>query len=357
MTIAVVWSKETLRHDPVNEVWLGVPIPATEVPDRVTVIKAALEEYGARFVAAREYDDRVLHAVHDADFLDHLRHLAERWESAGHAAPAVPYLFPTPALLAGLPPERAAAVHARAGRYCYDTMTPVGPGTWQAARAAADAAQTAADLVARNGSGGVFRAPVVYALCRPPGHHATPAGYGGSCYLNNAAVAAQRLRDRGFERVAIVDVDAHHGNGTQAIFWERSDVFYGSVHVDPGAGWFPHYTGYADETGHRAGRGATRNVPLPPGTGDAGWLDGVAALCAEAAAFEADALVLSLGVDAAAEDPEGALTVTRDGFHRAGALLAELGLPAVVVQEGGRHLPTLGELVVAALDGLAGGQR
>ena len=132
-------------------------------------------------------------------------------------------------------------------------MTLIGPGSWEAIRGAADAALTAADLVS-SGS------PLAYALCRPPGHHVTRAAYGGSCYLNNAAIAAQALRAAGADRVAIIDIDAHHGNGTQMIFYDRADVWYGSVHVDPGAGWFPHYAGYADERGTGGGH---RRQPQP----------------------------------------------------------------------------------------------
>ena len=149
--------------------------------------------------------------------------------------------------------------------------------------------------------------------------------------------------------MAVVDIDAHHGNGTQAIFWERGDVRYGSLHVDPAAGWFPHYFGHAVETGAGAGQGATRNLPLAEGTGDEPWLEAVRALADFASG--ADALVVSLGVDAAADDPESPLQVTADGYAAAGRLLGSLGVPAVVVQEGGYHLATLGSLVAAYLDG------
>jgi acetoin utilization deacetylase AcuC-like enzyme len=240
-----------------------------------------------------------------------------------------------------------AALHGRAGRFCYDTMTLVGPGSWEAIRAAADAALTAADLVAAG-------APAAYALCRPPGHHAGPVSYGGSCYLNNAAIAAQALRAAGADRVAVIDIDAHHGNGTQAIFYARADVFYGSLHVDPGAGWFPHYVGYAGERGAAGGAGANRNLPLAPGTADAGWLEALAALCAEVRNRGTDALVVSLGVDAAATDPESPLQVTTAGYHRGCAQIAGLG-PAVVIQEGGYDLATLGALTVAALTGIQSG--
>jgi acetoin utilization deacetylase AcuC-like enzyme len=203
---------------------------------------------------------------------------------------------------------------------------------------------TAVDLVAARGG-------AAYALCRPPGHHATAQGYGGSCYLNNAAVAAEALRTAGYGTVAVVDLDAHHGNGTEAVFYDRADVLYGSLHVDPAAGWFPHVVGHRDETGRGAGAGATRNLPLPEGTRDGRWLDGVGGLVEWVVAGGCDAVVVSLGVDAAAEDPESPLLVSRSGYREAGAVLGGTGLPAVVVQEGGYHLPTLGPLVGAYLEG------
>jgi acetoin utilization deacetylase AcuC-like enzyme len=241
-------------------------------------------------------------------------------------------------------------VHADAGRFGYDTTTLVGPGTWAAARAAVDCALGAAELVTAG-------EPLAYALCRPPGHHVTRAGYGGSCYLNNAAAAAEALRRGGAPRVAVVDVDAHHGNGTAAIFYDRGDVLYGSVHVDPGAGWFPHVVGFADEVGVGEGAGATFNIPLAPGTADDGWLDAVRGLADWVAAADCAALVVSLGVDAAADDPESPLLVTRDGYREAGTTHGRLGLPAVVVQEGGYHLPTLGGLVASYLAGHASAAR
>src|SRR5258708_6759956 len=207
--------------------------------------------------------------------------------------------------------------------------TLVGPGGWEAIRAAADAALTAAGLVAAGDR-------VAYALCRPPGHHTTRSAYGGSCYLNNAAMAAQALRESGAERVAVIDIDAQHGNGTQAIFYDRPDVYYGSLHVDPGAGWFPHYAGYPDERGNTAGTGANRNLPLAPGTGDDGWLAAIELLVAEVRDLGTDAVVVSLGVDAAAADPESPLQVSADGYRRAGELIGALA-PIVAVQEGGQE--------------------
>ncbi|MEQ6901873.1 hypothetical protein [Nocardioides sp. YIM 152588] len=347
--IPVVWSPSTRLHVPRHEIWLGVTTLGTEVPERVDAILGALGSHRLREAVA--HGDDLLRAVHDAGLLEFLETAAEEWARAGYEEVVgqdrvVPYFFDTPALVAGMQPTPPAAPHGRTGHYCYDTMTLVGPGTWEAARAAVDAALTAVDLV-------VAGSRSAYALCRPPGHHVTPLGYGGSCYLNNAAVAAEALRAAGHEKVAVVDVDAHHGNGTQAVFWDRADVLYGSVHVDPAAGWFPHVFGHATETGAGDGAGATRNLPLAEGTGDDPWVDAVTDLAAWTEAAGATALVVSLGVDAAADDPESPLQVTADGYERAGRALGGLGLPSVIVQEGGYHLPTLGGLVAAYLRGHA----
>lgn len=345
--IAAVWSPTTREHVPDAEIWVGTRIAGTEVAERVDVLVDSLAAEGHDLVKARSHGDDALAAVHERDLLHHLATVHARWTASGIVEESgqdrvVPYVFPTAAMLGAISRTDATAVHGLAGAYCYDTMTLVGPGTWPAARAAADCALTAVDVVA----GG---ARAAYALSRPPGHHVTTSAYGGSCYLNNAAVAADALRRAGHERVAVVDVDAHHGNGTSAIFYERADVFYGSVHVDPAAGWFPHYVGHASEQGADHGLGANLNVPLAPGTGDADFLTGVALLAEAAVERGSTALVVSLGVDAAADDPESPLQVTRDGYRGAGERLADLGLPTVLVQEGGYHLPSLGRLVTAFL--------
>jgi acetoin utilization deacetylase AcuC-like enzyme len=352
LNLPVVWTPDCLAHEPDAEIWVGLRTPGTEVPERATVLRDATVAAGARLVDAGVHDESVLEIVHDRGFLDHLSQVYPAWEEAGFPSEygqdrVVPYVFPTAAMLDGMPVRVPTAIHARAGLYCYDTMTLVGPGTWRAARAAVDAALTAVELVAAG-------EPAAYAICRPPGHHATRSGYGGSCYLNNAAVAATALRRAGFERVAVIDVDAHHGNGTQSLFYDREDVFYGSVHVDPKAGWFPHYLGFAEERGTGAGAGTTFNVPVAPGSGDGVWLAGLAEICAAAASFAPDAVVVSLGVDAAADDPESPLRVSLSGYARSGALIRDLGVPVVAVHEGGYHLSTLGALTVATLEGLTG---
>ena len=334
-----VWSDDCLRHEPEAEVWVGVRTPAAEVPARALAIRQALSAAGAREVAAVRHDDSALLAVHDPALVEFLRTAWEEWSDAGlPSEQVVPYVFAREQLTSGRAPATPAAVWARPGLFAYDTMTLIGPGTWEAARAAVDVALTAADVVADG-------EPLAYACCRPPGHHVTYSLYGGSCYLNNSALAAAHLLVRGGGPVAVVDIDAHHGNGTQELFLGRADVLTASVHVDPVAGWFPHFLGYEAEND-----AANLNLPLPPGTGDDSWLAAVRR-AAEFAA-PARALVVALGVDAATGDPESPLEVTAAGYREAGRLLGALGLPTVVVQEGGYDLAAIGELVLEFLTGV-----
>jgi len=345
----VVWSDSHRLHDPGGEVWVGVRTPGTELPERAERIRAALAEHGVRFVDPEPQED-ALTSVHDPELAGHLAGAWNEWNAAGLSQDpgqdrVVPYLFPHPDLFSGQPAHRATSITARAGQFAYDTMTLIGPGTWEAARAALDAAVTAADLV-------LDAAPAAYACTRPPGHHVTRRAFGGSCYLNNTAAAAARLRAAGRTPVAVIDIDAHHGNGTQAIFWDDGDVLTGSVHVDPAAGWFPHFLGFE---GERGADDSNRNLLLAPGTGDDGWVAAVGELADWAREREAGALVVALGVDAAGGDPESPLAVTPAGFRSAGRALGALGLPTVVVQEGGYDLDTIGELVVEALTGIEEG--
>lgn len=351
--IPVVWSDRHRRHTSTSEVWVGVQIPGDELPERVDLIVEAATRRGHELFAPGQYTFDDLCTVHSREFIDFMSTIYDLWVEAGYPEEpgqkrVVGYAFPLAKMTSGREPRMAKSLSARVGMFAMDTMTSIGEGTWEAVEAAAHSSLTAADMVA----GG---AQSVYAAVRPPGHHVGRDFYGGSCFLNNAALAAQRLSDAGSASVAIIDVDAHHGNGTQEIFYQRPDVKYGSVHVDPGQGWFPHYVGYADETGIDAGLGANLNLPVAPGTADPGWLEAVSGLVEFAAG--SDAVVVSLGVDAAADDPESPLLVTIDGYREAGRLIGGLGLPTVYIQEGGYHLPTLADLVLAVLDGDVAGRQ
>jgi len=334
VAMPIVWDERCHLHEPGAEVFVGLATPGTEVPARADALLTAVGDT----VPAQPHDDEILLEVHDRELVGYLESAWESWNAAGipddpGQRRVVPYVFAHEGIRARRAP---AAQWARPGYFAYDTMTLIGPGTWEAVRGAIDAALTAVDLV----TGG---APHAYALCRPPGHHVCRAAYGGSCYLNNAAVAAEALR-RHAGRVAVLDVDAHHGNGTQEIFWERDDIRVASVHVDPAEGWFPHFLGFADES-----TDSNLNLPLQPGTGDEGWL---AAVREAAEWLEAEALVVSLGVDAGESDPESPLRVTASGFREAGRVVGALGLPTVLVQEGGYDLDTLGPLVLEFLSGV-----
>jgi acetoin utilization deacetylase AcuC-like enzyme len=348
----VVFDVRHRSHAPGAGIWLGVTIPGDEEPERGDALGGALRDAGAQLQPATDHGDEPLLRVHTSDFVAYLESAHRRWVEEGHLEDpgqpmVVPYVFALPQLTSGRQPARPTAIRALAGLYAMDTMTLIGPGTYAAARVAVDGALTACDLVL----GG---ARAAYAAVRPPGHHVGADFYGGSCYLNNAAVAAQYLRDQGVDRVAVIDVDAHHGNGTQEIFYARADVFYGSAHVDPAHGWFPHFVGFASEEGVADGVGANRNLPLAPGAGDEEWLRAVERLVEEVRAWRAGALVVSLGVDGAADDPNSPFGLTPGGYAAIGAVVAGLEIPTVLVQEGGYVLDTLGDLVLAALHGFEG---
>jgi len=347
LSIPLTWSEQHRLHAPETAVWVGLPIATDELPERADAIRATLVDTGTPVVDAEPHTDEAVLAVHDPGLVDFLRTAWQDWAEAGlihdpGQSDVVGYIFPTPGLVGEVATRVPTALSARTGAWCFDTMTVVARGTWEAARAAVDTALTAADLV-------LDSAPAAYACCRPPGHHVTRSAFGGSCYLNNAAITAQYLRDRGTSRVALLDIDAHHGNGAQSIFWDRGDVLTSSVHVDPAEGWFPHFLGFADEVG-----AANLNVPLAPGSDDDVWLAGVDRIVEAARAHASEALVVALGVDAAAEDPNSPLAITADGYREAGRRLGSLELPTVLVQEGGYVLETIGPLVRATLEGFEG---
>jgi acetoin utilization deacetylase AcuC-like enzyme len=282
--------------------------------------------------------------VHDAGLVSILRD-GHRLIGAeeGRAGDPDAVVVPETIALTGPSPARSRSPWAELGRRCTDTSSPLFAGTWAAALAAARCAEAAADDL-------LAGARSSYALCRPPGHHAGRSCFGGFCYLNNAAVAAEHLAATG-RRVAVLDVDLHHGNGTQDVFWERADVFYGSLHIDPDVD-YPFYAGFADERGAGPGEGSNLNRPLPEGCEEDRYLEALDDLVRATGNFGADALVVSLGVDTHRDDPIGRFALDGDAYPRIGERLASLALPTVVVQEGGYHLPTLGRNVLGVLAAL-----
>ncbi|HEX6676184.1 MAG TPA: histone deacetylase family protein [Actinomycetes bacterium] len=340
--MTVVASEAHRSHDPPYEVNFGKVVqPVWERVARGELLREALAAAGHPVTGPREHGLGPLRAVHQPALLEFLEGAWAAWRAAhGPRAALIPDTFALP----GLARDRARPSTGGVGRpgwFCFDTATPLVEGSWPAARAAADLALTAADLVA----GG---APAAYALCRPPGHHAGPGYYGGFCLLNNAAVAARALARLG--RVAIVDVDFHHGNGTQDVFWEDPAVLYVSLHGDP-AVHYPYFTGAADETGGGRAAGSNHNLPLPDGTGDDAYLDALERALQPVAAFAPEVLVVSLGVDTFGEDPIGGFALGRAAYPRIGRLLAGLALPTLFVQEGGYALDALADCVGGVLVG------
>ncbi len=329
-------------HAPSVIVAGGVEQSALERPERADAIAAALRAAGHLVSEPPDYGLAAIRRIHSGPYLAFLRTAHDRWQarrakgwnaSATVQAPgfSLRHLHPVPDEL-----------QAQAGCNLGGGWAPIDAGTWAAAVGAAHAALAAAETV-------IAGADIAYALCRPPGHHAYADLAGGFCYLNNAAIAAERLAAY-FGRVAILDIDAHHGNGTQGIFYDRGDIEFVSVHADPG-GCYPLYCGYAGERGTGRGFGHNLNLPLPRGSGDERFLgaidDGLGAIGRSDPAV----LVVSLGLDAHEADPAGEFGVTTTGFRRAGDLIAGLNRPTVLVQEGGDAVPMLGEALLAFIDG------
>jgi acetoin utilization deacetylase AcuC-like enzyme len=334
----IVYSEKHAAHDPQTFLVRGVIQRSAEQPERATRLLEAARGAGHDVVSPLSFGAAPAARVHTPEYLDFLQIAAREWAKLpGAAGEVVPNMHPARAH-ASYPKT----LPGRAGWHQADMACPIGPRTWDAALAASEAACTAADLV-------LDGARVAYALCRPPGHHAFADMAGGFCFLNNTAIAADRLRGR-HARVAIFDVDVHHGNGTEAIFYERDDVLTVSIHADP-ANYYPYFWGYAHETGAGKGAGFNLNLPLPVGDGDGAWLAAGDRALAHIREFAPGALVVALGLDASEKDPLQGLKVTGAGFHAMAEKIALLNLPTVLVQEGGYLSEDLGRNLVHFLAG------
>ena len=342
----VFFHPDQLRHEPRFFLMRGQVVRHFEVPARAMALLEAVREAGLRVVAPTPVDQALLSTVHSPDYLAFLRDGYAAWRALPDAGEEiVPNIHPTPEMLAQ-GGRAGPGMVARAGWHLADTACAIGEHAWSAARAAAAGAAAAAQRV-------LAGARAAYALTRPPGHHAYAARAGGHCYLNNAAIAAEALLRGGAARVAVLDIDVHHGNGTQGIFWERGDVLTVSVHGDPD-GLYPWYVGRAEERGSGAGDGCNLNLPLPPGTEDGPWLAAIDTGIAAIRRFRPDALVLALGFDPSVEEPLGSLRIGDDGFARAARAAAALDLPTVITQEGGYAVAALGRLFGRFLAGWGG---
>jgi acetoin utilization deacetylase AcuC-like enzyme len=334
----IVYSDKHASHDPQTFFIRGVKQRSAEQPERATRLLSAAKGAGHEVQAPKTYGSAPAAAVHTPQYLDFLQTIARDWAKLPNAsAEVVPNVHP-----ARYPATYPQALVGRAGWHQVDLACPIGPGTWDAALAASEVATTATDLV-------LVGERQAYALCRPPGHHAYADMAGGFCFLNNTAIAAQRLLSR-HQRVAVLDVDVHHGNGTQGIFYARADVLTVSIHADP-ANYYPYFWGYAHESGEGAGKGFNLNLPQPLGSPDAPWLAAGDKALARIREFSPTALVVALGLDASESDPLQGLKITGTGFHAMAMKIASLGLPTVLVQEGGYLSDDLGRNLVRFLAG------
>jgi acetoin utilization deacetylase AcuC-like enzyme len=328
-------------HYPKNFLVNGAQQPNPEVPERIDRLYAAAQAGGHDTQEPEDHGLGPVAAVHTPEYLRFLEHIYERWARIpGASAEVIPNIHP----------DRREASYplsavGQAGYHMADTACPIGPDSWGAIRWSANCAVAAAEEV-------LDGTRAAYALCRPPGHHAFTDLAGGFCFVNNSAVAAMVLRRR-HPRVTIVDVDLHHGNGTQGIFYRRDDVLTVSVHADP-IRFYPFFWGHAHERGEGPGLGFNLNLPLPRGSQDAAFLEALDRGLETVRAFAPGAVVVALGLDAFEGDPFGGLAVSTPGFGEIGKRLARLGLPTAIIQEGGYLCEALGNNLASFLKGFEG---
>jgi acetoin utilization deacetylase AcuC-like enzyme len=332
------FADEQRRHDPKSFLSSGAPKPNPEVPERIERLLSGAKAAGCAIERPRNLGLGPIAAVHTPEYIEFLQNIFERWQRIeGASAEVIPNIHPL-----ARDGQRPASAVGQAGYHMADTSCPISAHTFESSCWSAWTAVAASEAVEAGASS-------AYALCRPPGHHAFADVAGGFCFFNNSAIAAQRLRKTA-DRVAILDVDLHHGNGTQGVFYRRGDVLTVSIHADPER-FYPFFWGYADERGEGPGLGANFNLPLARKSGDDIFLDALSAATRRIEAFAPDALVVALGLDAYEGDPFGGLSVTTQGFARIGEAIAKLGLPSVIVQEGGYLCDALSDNLTSFLAG------
>ncbi|MCX7782615.1 MAG: histone deacetylase family protein [Meiothermus sp.] len=319
----------------------GEFVPVFEKPARAEAVLARIREVGlGQVVAPEDFGREPILRVHSPRFVHFLQNAWDEWSKLGRSHDALPFILPVRYTNQEREPQ---SMDGKLGFYSLDMATPITAGTWQAATASVNVALTAAKHV-KDGASAAF------ALCRPPGHHASQDYLGGYCFLNNVAIAAQYLRDQGAERVAVLDIDYHHGNGTQVIFYDRPDVFTISLHADPSVE-FPYFLGYSDEKGVGAGEDYNLNYPMPWGTGFEVWMVALEDACVRVAAYSPDVLLVPLGVDTYRGDPISQFKLDSPDYLEIGERIAKLSLPTLFVMEGGYALEEIGVNTVNVLQG------
>lgn len=336
ITVPGYFDRRQLAHEPVQELHNGGWAAYAEKSSRAEIIAASFD----RLNPARDFGLEPLLNVHDRGYVEFLHSAYEEWRATGRDGDAIGYTWP----VVQRRPLNLDRIDAKLGLYSYDAATPIAEGTWEASYWSAQTALSALSAIIDG------EATVSFALCRPPGHHSGRDYCGGYCYLNNAAIAAEHARRSG-RRIAILDIDYHHGNGTQDIFYEDPDVLFVSIHADPTTD-YPFFWGHADERGAGAGIGTTVNLPLPRGTDMTAYGSALEEALDAVRAHQADLLVLSFGADTFEDDPISYFRLRQDDYRQIGDRMASIGLPVLVVMEGGYAVDDLGHNVEALLCGL-----
>lgn len=341
----IIYSEDHRKRASKTELYGGELLPPFECPERMDFILEAIEKTSLGTIhSPKDFGRAPITAIHDEGFVTFIETCWQEWVAAGFKGEAIASVWPSRSMPS---PRIPSFIDGKMGYYTLASETSISAGTAEAAYTSAQVALTAADAIMKG------QAQMMFALCRPPGHHASKDQFGGYCFYNNAAIAAQHMRDQGAAKVAILDVDFHHGNGTQAIFYDRDDVLFLSLHGDP-AEAFPYFLGYAEETGLGAGEGYNVNYPMPPKTPYSKWSEALDDALGRIRAFGADSLIVSFGADTFENDPISFFKLTSADFIDMGRRIATLNLPTLTVMEGGYAVSEVGTNTVNLLLGMEG---
>ena len=341
----IIYSEDHRKRASKTELYGGELLPPFECPERMDFILEAIEKTSLGTIhSPKDFGRDPITAIHDEGFVTFIETCWQEWVAAGFKGEAIASVWPSRSMPS---PRIPSFIDGKMGYYTLASETSISAGTAEAAYTSAQVALTAADAIMKG------QAQMMFALCRPPGHHASKDQFGGYCFYNNAAIAAQHMRDQGAAKVAILDVDFHHGNGTQAIFYDRDDVLFLSLHGDP-AEAFPYFLGYAEETGLGAGEGYNVNYPMPPKTPYSKWSEALDDALGRIRAFGADSLIVSFGADTFENDPISFFKLTSADFIDIGRRIATLNLPTLTVMEGGYAVSEVGTNTVNLLLGMEG---
>ena len=334
-----IFSKKHILHNSLTELSGGELVKPFENPKRIEYI---LKEISKRklgpILESTNQNLDIMYKVHDKNYVKFLESAWDEWVKEGYKGEAIPSVWPSRSMNSKKIPNH---IEGKLGYYCLANETSISQGTIEAAYESVKVVLTAVEMLKKEKS--------IFALCRPPGHHASKDQYGGYCFFNNIAIAAEKLIEKGAKKIFILDIDFHHGNGTQEIFYNRSDVYFASLHGDPLEA-FPHFLGHANEKGIDDGEGFNLNYPMPPNTSYVQWKKSLNEVVSEIDYFNPDFLLISLGVDTFENDPISFFKLKSDDYFDVGRIISNLNLPTLFVMEGGYSINEIGTNTVNILE-------